>query len=1029
MSPLKKITLIYIVSIFMSLLLLTSYLNNSLEDTAIEQWIESKKSSSYNMSYWIDGIIEQSKKRLIQISEHAVFQISPDKSLIVKDLNGIPENVDVERRQLLKQLINEAAYGFTVLFVLLPNGDHYISHPFSVQTSLQNYNLSHRPYFKQATISKEIILSDTFVGADGISAVAIDIPIVNEKKQILAHLGGVFHLRKLSHLIQNRLLNDEGEISFLMDRSGHIITQNGGEHDIEERIAKIPLVKNFLNNNFSLPESKDYPTLAKIIPSSDQNDKQIIFLSRLQSGWVLGKIQTMSFVTEKFSQGIFNTIILAATVLLIISGIGIFLAHRIGHRWQDAEHDLEQAKQYLELKVLERTNKLAENELLLDAITNQSIEGISVADIDGNYSFVNDAFCQMLGYSRKELLTMSVFDVKAPAQNTLSFEQSKSSKEGVPIRVLLQRKDKSIFMSEVIGKGIKIGGIGHVLGVVRDISDLLVKEQNIRTLSQAVEQTPMSIIITNTIGDIEYVNQYFEETTGYTLEEVKGKNPRILKSGETPLMIYQELWNAITMGKTWKGEMQNRKKNGDIFWEYGHFAPVTDDHGFVKHYLAIKQDISIQKQQLEKIAHQAHYDALTDLPNRFLSLDRLSYLLLESQRHHHQVAVLFLDLDDFKKINDTLGHATGDRLLIEVALRLTSVIRSEDTVGRLGGDEFLILLGGLKQASEAGQVAKVILKCLTKTFRVDGRKLFLSASIGIAIAPDDGDIPTDLLRDADAAMYHAKSLGRNTYSYFTDKMNKNLKRKLALEEQIQGAVKRNEFTVFYQPQFDMHTGKIMGAEALLRWFNPTLGNITPDEFIPIAEHTGIITSIGQFVLREALYQTAVWQKKYNDQFRIAVNLSPIQFRDDKLVDLIKNILNQSDVLSNTLELEITEGVLMSGHKSIDVALSKFSQSGIKLAMDDFGTGYSSLSYLRNYPFNVLKIDKCFIDDLITDPSDRELIIASIAMAHGLNIKVVAEGVETQEQYDELKKLGCDYAQGYLLGKPVPANEMDNFFRL
>jgi len=274
------------------------------------------------------------------------------------------------------------------------------------------------------------------------------------------------------------------------------------------------------------------------------------------------------------------------------------------------------------------------------------------------------------------------------------------------------------------------------------------------------------------------------------------------------------------------------------------------------------------------------------------------------------------------------------------------------------------------------------------------------------------------------AMYNSKALGRNTYSYFTHEMNKKSQRKLALEEQIYGALKRGEFSVFYQQQVDIATGKIMGAEALLRWFNPVLGNITPDEFIPIAEQTGLIVSIGQFVLNEALNKTAIWQNKYNKQFRIAVNLSPIQFRDPQLVEHIEKALTQSEVPSNTLELEITEGVLMSEHSSINSILSEISQLGINLAMDDFGTGYSSLSYLRNYPFNVLKIDKTFIDNIITVSSDRKLIKAAIAMAHGLNLKVVAEGVETQEQYDYLNKLDCDYAQGYLLGKPIPADKMD-----
>ncbi|MCK5354250.1 MAG: EAL domain-containing protein, partial [Methyloprofundus sp.] len=671
----------------------------------------------------------------------------------------------------------------------------------------------------------------------------------------------------------------------------------------------------------------------------------------------------------------------------------------------------------------ETQTALMESEMMLAAITNQSVEGISVADIDGRYTFVNDAFCKMTGYSEAELHSMSVFDVKAPEQDKLSFERSKTSEEGCPIRVLLQRKNKTTFMSEIIGKGIQIGGVQHVLGVVRDISDLVLQEQSIRTLSQAVEQTPVSILIADKEGKIEYVNRAFEHSSGYTQEEIKGKNPRILQSGNMPMDSYKELWDTVSSGKAWQGEMQSRKKNGDVFWEYGHITPVTDEQGVIQHYLSIKEDITLRKQQQEQISHQAHFDTLTDLPNRFLSLDRLAQLLREAKRHNEKVAVLFLDLDDFKKINDTLGHATGDKLLIEVARRLLNVTRSEDTVGRLGGDEFLILLGGLKETTEAAQVAEVILSHLVEVYKIEGRELIVSASIGVTISPDDGVNPAELLRDADAAMYNAKVLGRNTYSFFTEEMNKNLQHRLILEEQIYGALKRNEFTVFFQPKVDFSTGKIMGAEALLRWDNPMLGNVPPSEFIAIAEQSGLIAAIGQFVLTTVLHKTAYWQKNYVKDFCIAINLSPVQFRDPSLVKFIENTLNQSGVSTDTLELEITEGVLMNGYGYINSVLSDLNKLGVNIAMDDFGTGYSSLSYLRNYPFDVLKIDKSFINDITVDPADRELIIAIIAMAHGLNLKVVAEGIETQEQYDDLKALGCDYGQGYLLGTPMTENEM------
>jgi len=566
----------------------------------------------------------------------------------------------------------------------------------------------------------------------------------------------------------------------------------------------------------------------------------------------------------------------------------------------------------------------------------------------------------------------------------------------------------------------------NILGVVlvfNDVSERKQAEEKIRTLYQAIEQSPVSVMITDINANIEYVNSTFEQNTGYLSAEVIGQNPRILKSGKEPEQFYHEMWQTITSGKAWWGEVMNRKKNGELYWENAHIAPVLDESGSIRNYLAVKEDITLRKQQEETILHQAHHDALTDLPNRFLSLDRLSQLISEAQRSHKLVTVLFIDLDDFKKINDTLGHDAGDKLLIEAAARLRSGVRDGDTVGRLGGDEFIVLLGGLSDVTDARPVVENLLSRFRDAFRIDGRELMITASVGVSVYPNDGDNPSKLLRNADSAMYHSKDEGRNTYSYFTDAMNKDVSRRLALEEQMHGALDRGEFYLCYQPKVDVTSCNIVGVEALLRWNNPALGEITPDEFIPIAEQTGLIVPIGQFVLTQALEMMAGWKQKYKQPFTMAVNLSPRQFRDHNLVTFIKNAMAQSGVLDESLELEITEGVLMSGHTHIDKALAAIHDLGIFLSMDDFGTGYSSLSYLRRYPFDVLKIDRSFINDITVDIADRELVNAAIAMAHSLGLKVVAEGVETEEQLALLVTQGCDIGQGYLFSKPVGAEEI------
>lgn len=442
--------------------------------------------------------------------------------------------------------------------------------------------------------------------------------------------------------------------------------------------------------------------------------------------------------------------------------------------------------------------------------------------------------------------------------------------------------------------------------------------------------------------------------------------------------------------------------------------------------MVIIRDISEPHRSAELIRHQAHFDSLTDLPNRFLSLDRLSQILIEVQKNHEKAAVFFLDLDDFKKVNDSLGHEIGDKLLIEAAHRLQQTLKQNDTVGRLGGDEFIVLISSLNDENDALAIAERLLQAFRKPFKLAGRDLILTLSIGIAISPKDGTCSSVLLRNADTAMYQAKAMGRNTSSFFTPQMNVAMRRRFEIEEQMHGALERNEFELYYQPQIDVKTNTIIGAEALLRWHNIVLGEITPDEFIPIAEQTGLIAPIGVFVLQQALRFLNEWQSINKQNYTMAINLSPRQFRDPELVNIIKRTLHKNSISNACLELEITEGVLMNSQTSIRDALLQIDELGIKLSMDDFGTGYSSLSYLREYPFDVLKIDRSFITGITDNKADWNLVKAAIAMSHSLEIKVVAEGVETKEQLDLLNELNCDIAQGFYLSKPLPGAKLLNF---
>ncbi len=420
----------------------------------------------------------------------------------------------------------------------------------------------------------------------------------------------------------------------------------------------------------------------------------------------------------------------------------------------------------------------------------------------------------------------------------------------------------------------------------------------------------------------------------------------------------------------------------------------------------------------EKIVYQAHFDSLTSLPNRFLILDRLKQYLADADRTETKVALMFLDLDGFKKINDTLGHDIGDQLLVEASKRITHVIREGDSVGRLGGDEFIVLVKGFSHIEDTQACAENIHHAFKGIFKLGGRELNVTTSIGIAIYPENGTNSSELLINADSAMYHAKAQGKNTYAYFSDEMNAKVSRHLQLEEQLAGALSRQEFSVVYQPKINVISNKIMGAEALLRWNNPELGFVSPEEFIPVLEQTTLIAEVGSFVIDEALQQTKKWQDDFDNTFKIAINISPRQFRISNLPELMMQLLDEHSVAASTVELEITEGVLMEAHNRVTDVLDTLNDMEINLAMDDFGKGYSSLSYLRKFPFDVVKIDRGFVNDITTDPADRELVSAAIAMAHGLNLTVVAEGVETQEQLSFLTQHKCDLVQGYLFSKPV-----------
>lgn len=550
-------------------------------------------------------------------------------------------------------------------------------------------------------------------------------------------------------------------------------------------------------------------------------------------------------------------------------------------------------------------------------------------------------------------------------------------------------------------------------------------EKELRKLTLAVEYGSSMIVITDDRGVIEYCNPMFYKTTGYEESEVIGKRPNILKSGLTDEKTYKELWRTIKSGNVWHGEFLDRKKNGDIYWCLQAISPVTDETNKITHFVSINQDISERKDNEKTIKKLAFYDPLTDLPNRVLFKERLEQAQLHSKREKSLFAVMYLDLDRFKNINDSLGHLVGDKLLMEIGKRLKSCLRERDTVARLGGDEFAVIVTELTRVENAGEIAQKIIDTIASPMTLEGHELFITTSVGISTFPNDTDDIEELIKNADKALYQAKDAGRNNYEYFNEKTNLLSLRRVKVEHALRNAISRKELVLHYQPKINLESGQAVGAEALLRWTHPELGEVSPVEFIPIAEETGLIIEIGEWVLKKACEDLNLW-KQSQLQIPIAINLSARQFREKNLLQRIFDIREKAGISPELLEFEITESMIMDNPEEAIEVLKKFKQQGFKLSIDDFGTGYSSLSHLKRFPLDHLKIDYSFVRDITTDRSDACIVTAIIGLAHNLNLKVIAEGVSTDEQLAFLKRYDCEDVQGFYFSPPVNAEKLSDF---
>ena len=556
--------------------------------------------------------------------------------------------------------------------------------------------------------------------------------------------------------------------------------------------------------------------------------------------------------------------------------------------------------------------------------------------------------------------------------------------------------------------------------LLREADERQRAERRLALLSKAVEQSPIGILMTDTEGVVEYVNPAMLAISGAAADCVVGRLARVFDPALTAPVVVGEMRQRLDRGVDWEGELEVARADGSHYWAHVSLSPVIDLGGRTTHFLVLNEDISLRKAHEAQILYRAHHDALTDLPNRVLAVDRLNQVLRQAERKGGRAALLFIDLDNFKLVNDRFGHEAGDTLLALAARRIGEQLRACDTVARHGGDEFLVILDDMDSAGAVARVAEGLRAAFAAPFDMSGNEVFVTLSIGAALYPDDGHTASALLRNADMAMYLAKESGRNSWRFFESRLHEASHARMQIESCLRLALSRDEFRLVYQPVGCPVSGRILGAEALLRWDSPELGAVAPDRFIEVAERTGLIVPIGEWVLDTACRQAAQWQREHDARFHMAVNVSPRQFHSSEFAAGVGALIARHGLAEKTLVIEVTEGLLLHDHAEVLAIFEALNRLGVRLAMDDFGTGYASLRYLKHFPFHTVKIDREFVRDIAADPDDRVLVDTAIRMGKSLGLTVIAEGVETAEQLAILRRFECDLIQGYYLSRPLPA---------
>jgi diguanylate cyclase (GGDEF)-like protein/PAS domain S-box-containing protein len=674
--------------------------------------------------------------------------------------------------------------------------------------------------------------------------------------------------------------------------------------------------------------------------------------------------------------------------------------------------------------------------LLLREALEATPNAIAITDINASILWANPAFINITGYQHDEIsgitldeiLDYDLQEMQIPSEFLQTLNLKKSWRGELPsIRKEGARYQAALTLTPVIDDN---GEISHYISLVEDITERHNQLTRLRLYATLFENTHEGVMVTDAMGRIKMVNQAFTQLTGYSEAQALGNRPNILKSGRHDSVFYKKLWDELLTNGHWQGEIWNRRKSGEVYPELLSISSVYDDQEVLKYYVGVFSDISQLKQTEAELEYLAHHDPLTRLANRRLLMSQLEFGLKRAHRKQESLALLVMDLDRFKDINDSYGHLVGDELLKLVAGRLNLRLRESDLVTRLGGDEFAVLMQGVEHPEDAAILASDIIQSLSDTCQLkDGLELQVGTSIGISLFPEHGVTAETLLQHADSALYQAKKEGRGRFCYFSEELTLAARQRIEIHNKLRNALVENRLSVFYQPQIEFDSGNIVGAEALLRWRDPELGYVSPELFIPVAEETGLINSIGEWVIREVCIQGKQWLEQNHPPLSLAVNLSVHQLRQGDFVERVEKLLADTDYPPGQLSFEVTESAIMERETEAIEVLNQLRELGLHLSIDDFGTGYSSLAHLQRMPLDELKIDKTFIDEIPHKREDMEITSTIIAMAKNLGLIVLAEGVETNEQYQFLRRQGCDFYQGYLISPPLDTQAFANLLNL